>query len=159
MRDTRFKEKIFDSKSLSAKRRLAAYYEILDKAIVGLGLVDHYTIDVINIYRATILAMQQAIRNLQTLPDFLLIDGNIPLDIDCPQLPIIDGDKKSLSIAAASIVAKVTRDNIMHDYDRLYPRYEFARHKGYGTRLHFLKIKSYGPCPIHRFSFFPFKVS
>ncbi|MCX5686076.1 MAG: ribonuclease HII [Candidatus Omnitrophica bacterium] len=152
-----FKEDIDDSKKLSPKKRERAYREILDHAIVGVGIIDEKTIDRINIYRATIRAMQEAVDNLMTKPEYVLVDGRMKLPTKCPIKCIVGGDSKSLSIAAASIVAKVTRDRIMVKYDSIYPQYGFARHKGYGTKFHMAALEEHGPSPIHRFSFHPVK--
>ncbi|MFH0763506.1 MAG: ribonuclease HII [Candidatus Omnitrophota bacterium] len=157
LKDFNFLEDIDDSKRLSPKKRERAYREILDKAFVGVGIIDEKTIDRINIYRATVRAMQEAVDNLKAKPEYALVDGRMKLPTKCPIKCIVGGDSKSLSIAAASIVAKVTRDRIMVKYDSLYPQYGFARHKGYGTRLHMKALEEHGPSPIHRFSFQPVK--
>jgi len=148
---------INDSKQLSPKKRDRAYAEILKKAVVGVGIVDEKTIDAINIYQATLRAMQAAIAALDIPPDYVIVDGQMKLRTACPIKCIIKGDTKSLSIAAASIVAKVTRDRLMLKYDKRYPQYGFARHKGYGTRLHKEALAKFGPSPIHRYSFAPVK--
>ncbi|MFA5085051.1 MAG: ribonuclease HII [Candidatus Omnitrophota bacterium] len=157
IRNIRFKERIDDSKKLTAKGREGAYREILEKSIVGVGIIDEKTIDKINIYQATKKAMQMAISRLKIPPDYCLVDGNMKISTKCPLKCIVGGDSKSLSIAAASIVAKVTRDRIMIKYDELYPQYGFARHKGYGTKEHMTAIKNHGASPIHRNSFRPIK--
>jgi len=157
VRDRNFTEDIDDSKKLTSKKREKAYREILEKCIVGIGIVDEKIIDEINIYRATILAMEEAIAGLDAAPDYVIVDGRMRLSARCPIKCIIGGDSKSLSIAAASIIAKVTRDRLMMKYDEIYPQYGFARHKGYGTKLHKLAIERHGPSPIHRFSFRPVK--
>ena len=146
-----------DSKQLSPKKREKAYREILKKAIVGIGIVSEKTIDEVNIYQATLRAMQMAIANLNIPPDYVIVDGRMKLVTKCPVKCIVKGDCKSLSIAAASIVAKVTRDSLMLEYDKQYPQYGFARHKGYGTRLHMQTLKKFGPSPIHRYSYRPVK--
>lgn len=148
-----FKERIDDSKKLSAKRRELAYREIIKKAFVGIGIVDEKTIDKINIYRATIRAMEEAINNLEIPPDYVIVDGRMKIPTKCPIKCVVGGDGKCLSIAAASIIAKVTRDRIMMKYDSLYPQYGFARHKGYGTASHKAALAKHGPSPIHRRSF------
>jgi ribonuclease HII len=153
--DTRFKSEINDSKKLSAKKRKIAHKEILGKAIVGIGIVDEKMIDKINIYQATIRAMQIAISKLDIPPDYVIVDGNMKLPTKCPLKCIIRGDSTSLSIACASIVAKVTRDEIMLKYHDRYPQYNFARHKGYPTRSHKVALEAHGPSPIHRTSFRP----
>ena len=143
-----------DSKKLSEKKREALFDEIMEKAIaVGVGIVDEKVIDDINILQATYKAMRMAIDNLKVKPQILLNDAVIIPDVDIPQEKIIKGDAKSVSIAAASIIAKVTRDRLMTEYDEKYPDYGFAGHKGYGTAAHIDKIKEVGPCPIHRRSF------
>ena len=145
---------INDSKQLSAKKRDELYEEITKKAVAWkIFYIDHNVIDEINILNATYEAMRNAINGLQVKPDLLLNDAvNIP-EVSIPQVPIIKGDAKSASIAAASIVAKVSRDRLMEEYDRKYPEYGFAKNKGYGTKEHMDAIKKYGPCEIHRLSF------
>lgn len=155
LKDTNFKEKIEDSKKLSALQRKRAFPEIISKAEVGIGIVSHRIIDKINIYNATILAMEKAVANLPLKPDILLIDGRVPLKLPLRQRCIINGDGQSCSIAAASIIAKVTRDKIMEGYAKQYPQYGFKEHKGYGTKKHFSTLEKFGPSPIHRFSFAP----
>lgn len=152
-----FKERVDDSKKLSAKKREKAYSEIIKKSVFGVGIVDEKTIDKINIYQATKKAMQAALANLENDPEYVIVDGNMKLSTRCPIKCIPSGDSKSMSIAAASIIAKVTRDKIMSEYDAVYPQYGFARHKGYGTKLHMDALKKHGPSPIHRFSFNPVK--
>lgn len=152
-----FTQEINDSKKLSPRKREKAYQEILEKCIVGVGIVNEKVIDDINIYRATIKAMEMAIADLDVRPDYVIVDGRLKLVTRCPIKCIINGDSESLSIAAASIVAKVTRDRLMIEYHEKYPQYGFARHKGYGTKLHIDALKAYGPSPIHRFSFRPVK--
>ncbi len=143
-----------DSKLLTEKKRIALFDSILAMARgVGIGIIEPQEIDRINILQATRLAMKTAVTKLQTKPDYLLIDGPIRLDLDCSQESIIKGDGKSLSIAAASIIAKVTRDRIMEEFDREFPNYGFVRNKGYGTRDHQKALEVYGPCRIHRMSF------
>ncbi len=145
---------INDSKKLSPKRRDALFDEINEKAIsVATGLVSPMRIDEDNILQATYLAMKMAVINLKQRPDLLLIDAVTLPETPTPQVPIIKGDAKSISIAAASIIAKVTRDRIMEQYDEIYPEYGFAKHKGYGTAEHIAAIRKYGPCPIHRMTF------
>ncbi len=152
-----FISEINDSKKLSAKKRETAYKEIMRKAFVGIGIVGEKTIDEINIYRATIKAMEEAIANLDIPPDYVIVDGRMKLPTVCPLQCIVRGDSQSLSIAAASIIAKVTRDRIMSEHDRLYPQYGFCRHKGYPTRAHKKALKDHGPSPIHRMSFRPLR--
>ena len=145
---------INDSKKLSETKREEVYKEIDKYAVAyGVGIVSPERIDEINILQATYEAMRTAIHELSVTPDILLNDAvTIPM-VDIKQVPIIKGDAKSQSIAAASIVAKVTRDHLMEEYDKLYPEYGFAKHKGYGTAAHIKAIKEYGPCPIHRRTF------
>ncbi len=145
---------INDSKKLSEKKRDLLYDEIMQKAVaVGVGCVSWERIDEINILQATYEAMRQAIASLSTAPDLLLNDAVTIPGVDILQVPIVKGDAKSASIGAASIIAKVTRDRMMGEYDRLYPQYGFAAHKGYGTKAHIEALKKYGPCPIHRRTF------
>lgn len=145
---------INDSKKLSETKREEVYKEIDKYAVAyGVGIVSPERIDEINILQATYEAMRTAIHKLSVKPDILLNDAvTIPM-VDIKQVPIIKGDAKSQSIAAASIVAKVTRDHLMEEYDKLYPEYGFAKHKGYGTAAHIKAIKEYGPCPFHRRTF------
>ena len=145
---------INDSKKLSEKRREALYEEILEKAIaVGIGSASPEKIDEDNILQATYAAMREAIEALRVRPTKLLVDAvHIP-DVDIPQVGIVHGDALSISIAAASIVAKVTRDRLMVEYDSLYPEYGFRSNKGYGTAEHIRALREFGPTPIHRRSF------
>lgn len=143
-----------DSKQLSERQREELYEEIMEKAVsVGVGVVSHKRIDQINILQATFEAMRQAIAGLSIQPDLLLNDAVTIPQVSIRQIPIVKGDAKSLSIAAASIIAKVTRDRIMVEYDRLYPKYGFAGHKGYGAKTHIEAIQKYGMSPIHRKTF------
>ena len=144
-----------DSKKLSEKRREELFQEIQEKAVTyGVGVVSPAVIDEINILQATYEAMRQAVSAFSSEPDILLNDAVIIPGIDeKKQVKIIKGDAKSVSIAAASILAKVTRDRMMGEYDKLYPEYGFAQHKGYGTRAHMDAIREFGVCPIHRRSF------
>ena len=143
-----------DSKQLSAKRREELYEEIKEKAIAwSVGIASPALIDDINILQANYVAIRDAVASLSVKPELLLNDAMKIPGIDLPQVSIIKGDAKSVSIAAASIMAKVTRDRIMCQYDELYPEYEFASNKGYGSAAHIAAIKKYGPCPIHRRSF------
>lgn len=150
--------KLNDSKKISAKVREELYELLQEKALaVGTALVDAKTIDRVNIYQATINGMYEAIFSLQPEPQKVLIDA-VPLEgLPMPSLSLVKGDAKSASIAAASIIAKVTRDRLMDAYDKEYPQYGFARHKGYGTAEHIEALRKYGPCPIHRLSFEPVK--
>ena len=143
-----------DSKQLSAKKREELYDVIMKEAVsVGLGFVGPERIDEINILNATYEAMRQAIGKLTAEPAVLLNDAVTIPDVSIRQVPIIKGDAKSVSIAAASIVAKVTRDRLMERYDEIYPQYGFASNKGYGAAAHIEALKKYGPTPIHRRSF------
>ena len=143
-----------DSKQLSEKKREALYDEIMEKALaVSVGMASPARIDEINILQATYEAMALAVKDLNVVPDLLLNDAVTIPQIPVKQIGIIKGDARSLSIAAASIMAKVTRDHLMEEYDKLYPEYGFAKHKGYGTAAHIKAIKEYGPCPIHRRTF------
>ena len=145
---------INDSKQLTPSLRDRLYNEIYCAAVtVGIGIVDPVEIDRINILRASLRAMAIAAGNLRPRPDYLLIDGPYAAPFDLPQKPIIDGDALSVSIAAASIVAKVTRDRLMDGYDLYYPVFGFARHKGYPTKCHREAIRAHGCCPIHRRTF------
>lgn len=143
-----------DSKKLSAKKREELYDEIMEKAVaVGVGYATHKRIDEINILQATYEAMKQAVGELKVCPQILLNDAVTIPGMIIPQVPIIKGDAKSVSIAAASIIAKVTRDRLMIEYDELMPEYGFASNKGYGAQSHIEAIKKYGPSPIHRATF------
>ena len=143
-----------DSKKLSANKREELFPKIQEISVAfGLAVVDQKVIDKINILQAARLAMKQAVETLKITPGLLLIDGNQKIDSTLNQWAIVKGDSRSLSIAAASVLAKVTRDRIMDGYHKLYPQYEFNRHKGYGTRLHRNLIQEHGPCPIHRRTF------
>lgn len=143
-----------DSKKLSEKKRETLYEEILEKAAAyGVGTASPGRIDEINILQATYEAMRQAVEKLGVVPDIFLNDAVVIPGIDKKQVPIVKGDAKSVSIAAASILAKVTRDRMMAEYDRMYPQYGFGKHKGYGTAAHIAALREYGPCPIHRRTF------
>ena len=143
-----------DSKKLSEKRREELFLEIKEKALAwSVGIATPQRIDEINILQATYKAMQQAISKLSVKPDLLLNDAVTIPEVDIEQVPIIKGDAKSASIAAASIVAKVTRDRMMKEYDAVYPGYDFAKNKGYGTKAHIEGIKKQGICDIHRRTF------
>ncbi len=145
---------INDSKKLTAKKREELYSVIMDQAVaVGIGMVSPQRIDEINILQATYEAMRQAIQNLSVTPDILLNDAVTIPDVSIRQVPIIKGDAKSISIGAASIVAKVTRDRLMEEYDAILPGYGFASNKGYGSAAHIAAIKANGPTPIHRRTF------
>jgi ribonuclease HII len=145
---------INDSKKLTAPKREKLFTEIHDKSLaVGVGVEKHSLIDEVNILRATLLSMQKAVINLSFQPDYLLIDGNCGIPVNIQQKSIIKGDSSSISIAAASIVAKVTRDRLMVEYDKVFPGYGFAVHKGYGCASHLAAIAKMGPCEIHRKTF------
>ena len=147
-------EGVNDSKKLSEKKREKLYDEIMTNAVaVGIGMSDVDVIEEINILGATKEAMKEAINNLSIKPDYVLIDGNQDINIDIDRQTVISGDALSESIAAASIIAKVTRDRMLREYDKAYPEYGFAKHKGYGTKTHIEAIKEYGLTPIHRPSF------
>ena len=145
---------INDSKKLSAAKREELFDRIMDEAVaVGIGISSPGRIDEINILQATYEAMRTAAAELETVPAVLVNDAVTIPQIAIPQKPVIKGDAKCYSIAAASIIAKVTRDRMMIQYDELYPEYGFAGHKGYGSAAHIEALKKYGPCPIHRQSF------
>ena len=151
---------INDSKKLTQKRR-EGWYSLLTKdpdIKWALGIVSEKIIDEINILEAAKLAMKKALQKLSVNPDFLILDGNFILeDISINQKSVIGGDGKVISVAAASIIAKVSRDRMMEKYHKKFPAYGFDEHKGYGTKKHLLALKTHGPCPIHRFSFGPVK--
>ena len=143
-----------DSKKLSEKKREALYDEIMERAVAtGIGIVSPARIDEINILQATYEAMREAVSKLSREPDLLLIDAVTIPEMTIMQVPIIKGDAKSVSIAAASILAKVTRDRLMIEYDKILPEYGFAGHKGYGSKEQIAAIQKYGPSPIHRRTF------
>ena len=145
---------INDSKKLSEKKRDELYEKIIQTAIsYSISVVDNVTIDQINILNATKLGMANCINKLNKKPDIVLVDAVNGLDVDCEYLPIIKGDAKSYSIAAASILAKVYRDRLMMELDKEYPLYNFKKHKGYGTKEHIQNLKEYGRCKIHRDTF------
>ena len=145
---------IDDSKKLTPKKRADLFPLIQKNALaLGVGIVEAETIDRINILQAALLSMAMAVENLNVQPDYLLIDGPFPIPSDLPQKPLTKGDSLSISIAAASIIAKVTRDLMMADYDKAYPEYGFSKHKGYPTKAHREAIQRFGCSPIHRRSF------
>ena len=148
-------EDVNDSKKLSEKKREKLYDDIVQNATAwGVGIVDNNVIDEINILNATRRAMHMAIEELKVKPDYILIDAEKKVDTNgIPYLPIIKGDALSISIGAASIIAKVTRDRMMREYDKIFPMYGFEKHKGYGTKAHVEAIKENGLCMIHRKSF------
>ena len=149
-------EGLTDSKKLSEKKR-EKFYDILihDAVSYGIGIVDAKTIDEINIYEASRLAMKKAISNMQIKPDYILTDAMPILDMDVPVKPIIHGDGLSITIAAASVLAKVTRDHYMYELDKKYPQYEFKKHKGYPTKRHLELINEYGVTEDYRFTYKP----
>lgn len=147
-------EGVNDSKKLSEKKREKLFDEINERAVaIGIGIVDEKTIDEINILEATRLAMKKAVENLQVKPEHVLVDAEKKVPIEVPYTPIIKGDTLSVSIAAASIIAKVTRDRMLYEMDKKYPEYGLAKNKGYGTKAHVEAIKQYGLTEIHRKSF------
>jgi len=154
-------KKIKDSKKMTPKAREEVYDFLTKHSNIewGIGIVSEKVIDEINILEATKMAIKRALQQVQDKlnlkPDFLILDGSFGLDINLPQKSIIKGDQKVISISAASIIAKVTRDKIMEKYDEKYPQYRFDKHKGYGTKLHIKMLKKFGACPIHRKFFHP----
>ena len=144
-----------DSKKLTEKKREALFPIIQEKALAyGIGFATEQEIDEINILNATFLAMRRAVENMRITPDLLLIDGNLKPKIGvCEEVPVIKGDAKSMSIAAASVLAKVSRDRFMLELAEKFPQYAFEKHKGYGTKLHYEKIQEYGISPVHRRTF------
>ena len=155
VRDFSFSCRVDDSKKMSATAREAAFEEILGKCFVGIGVVESEVIDKINIYQASLRAMEEAVMKLKRAPDCILIDGPKTPKLPFKQFPIVDGDALSFSIACASVAAKVIRDRMMNYYDVLYPEYGFKKHKGYGTADHLEALRKNGPCKIHRRSFGP----
>lgn len=147
-------EGLNDSKKLSEKKREELYEKITDAALsYNIEMVDEKVIDEINILQATYMAMNRAVCGLKIKPDYVLIDGNRIEGMEIPHETVVKGDLKSVSVAAASILAKVTRDRYICDIAKMYPEYNFAKHKGYGTKEHTEAILKYGPCPIHRMTF------
>ena len=148
-------EGVNDSKKVSEKKREALYDQILEEAIAyGVGIIDQKEIDELNILNATKKGLTTALKELKVKPERILVDALNGIDtLGIPYTSIIKGDAKSYSIAAASIIAKVTRDRIMREWDELYPMYGFEKHKGYGTKMHIDAIKENGLCPLHRLSF------
>jgi ribonuclease HII len=145
---------VTDSKKLTESARERLIGTIRNSALsIGVGIVDHETIDRINILRAALLAMKRAVENGTKVPEYLLVDGIHSLDLAIPQRAVPKGDSRCLAVAAASIVAKVTRDGLMGEYHRQFPGYRFDRHKGYGTKEHLERIRKLGPCSIHRKTF------
>ncbi len=146
-----------DSKKVSEKCRKALYFKIARAGLIGIGVASEKEIDEINIYQASRLAMKRAVLNLTQTPDALLIDGPMRLDVEIAQKGITHGDVKSACISAASIIAKVFRDNLMRDIHKKYPQYGFLKNKGYGTKEHMAALNKFGSAPIHRLSFSPVK--
>jgi len=143
-----------DSKKLTDKKRRELFPVIKEKAIAyGIGLASEKEIDEINILQATFLAMQRAMDQLSVKPDLALIDGNRQKDFGIPAKTVVKGDSLSANIAAASILAKVTRDDLMVELAKQYPQYQFEIHKGYGTKAHYAALTEHGPCPVHRMTF------
>ena len=148
-------EGLNDSKQLSEKKRNQYYDMIKKEAIaIGIGIVDAKTIDEINIYEASRLAMKLALENLEVSPDYILTDA-MPIELDTPLEAIIHGDALSISIAAGSVIAKVTRDRLMEEFDKIHPEYEFKNHKGYPTKRHLELLSKYGPLENYRFTYKP----
>jgi ribonuclease HII len=144
-----------DSKKLTEAKRELLFAEIMATSFVGIGIGDELRIDRDNILATTLWAMGEAVVQLRLPPDYALVDGNRSPHLPCKTQTIVEGDGRSLSVAAASIIAKVTRDRLMMALDTQYPAYGFARHKGYGTELHHAALLKHGPCPYHRKSFKP----
>lgn len=143
-----------DSKKLSDKRRRELFPMIKEQAVAyGIGFADHREIDEINILQATFLAMKRALAAMEKAPDFALIDGNRKTEFGLPVKAVVKGDSLSANIAAASVLAKVSRDDLMEAMAKEYPQYGFEIHKGYGTKMHYEALRTYGPCPIHRMTF------
>ncbi len=148
-------KQIGDSKKISPEKRESLFFTITNEAeSYGVGIATHMEVDLFNIHQASLLAMQRAVKMLDVIPDVILVDGRFAIpDLNIEQITVKAGDETVQSIAAASVVAKVTRDAIMEKYHDAFPQYNFARHKGYPTREHRKAIEKYGPCPIHRKSF------
>jgi len=150
-------EGLNDSKKLSEFKRQQLFDQIIEKELIcAVGIIDHECIDRLNILQASLLAMRKAVTDLDQNPDFILVDGKFTIpNLDLPQYAVVKGDARCRAIAAASIIAKVTRDKIMDKYQALYPSFSFAQHKGYPTELHLAELKEHGPCEIHRRTFRP----
>lgn len=156
LKEHEFLEGVTDSKKLSEKKREQYYEIIMENAVsVGIGIISPATIDEVNIYQATILAMKEAVKNCKIKPDYILVDGNMKIDFEIPSKSIVKGDQLSLTIAAASIIAKVTRDRMLIELDGQYPMYGFKNHKGYPTKQHLEAIQKYGLIEGYRKSFKP----
>lgn len=156
IRDSGFSERIDDSKKLTPRMRERAFLDIMKRCDVGIGCVGVEDIDRLNIFNATLMAMKRAVAELEEKPDHLLIDGRMDVPVKARRTFLTSGESRSVSIACASIIAKVFRDRLMMEEDRRYPGYGFRRHKGYGTREHMDAIKKHGLSPIHRKTFGPF---
>ncbi len=154
--DKDFATRIDDSKKLTENMRKKAYIDIMKRCQVGIGMASVEEIDSINIYQATILAMKRAVEDLAIKPDFLLVDGNMNITFEQKHLCLTSGESKSVSIACASVIAKVYRDELMKDLDKEFPMYGFAKHKGYGTKQHMDAIRKHGLSKMHRKTFGPF---
>ena len=152
-------DKINDSKQLTPAKRAEIFFQLKKhpKVDFGIGIIDAEIIDEINILQATLLAMKESIKRLSIMPNAVIVDGKQTPDVDMYKVAIVKGDAQSLSIAAASIIAKETRDALMDEYHEKWPKYGFNKHKGYGTKFHREMIEKYGPCPIHRVTFEPIK--
>ena len=147
-------EGVNDSKKLSEKKREKLFDEIIEHAIAySIKSCDNFVIDDINILAATMQTMKNAVEDLSIIPDIVFVDGNHIPELNVPAECVIHGDAVSASIAAASILAKVSRDRFMYEMDKKYPEYDFAKHKGYGTKLHYEKLREFGPCELHRLTF------
>lgn len=147
-------EGVNDSKKLSEKKREKLFDEIIEHAIAySIKSCDNFVIDDINILAATMQTMKNAVEDLSILPDIVFVDGNRLPELNVPAKCVIHGDAVSASIASASILAKVSRDRFMYEMDKKYPEYDFAKHKGYGTKLHYEKLREFGPCELHRLTF------
>lgn len=157
VRDFSFSAPIDDSKKMTPRAREAAFDEIMAKCAVSFAVVDHEEIDRLNIFQATMQAMKRALAGLSETPEMALVDGPHAPTMGCRAEAVVDGDAKSFSIACASVIAKVTRDRLMEEYDGKFPAYGFKKHKGYGTAGHVAAIREHGPCEIHRRSFEPIK--
>ncbi len=150
-------EGLTDSKKLSGPRREEMFEQIIELGLIcAVGVIDHETIDRINILRASLMAMRKAVMELKQVPDIILVDGNYPIpNIEQPQFAVVGGDRQCQSISAASIVAKITRDRIMDKYEAMFPSFSFSKHKGYPTPEHLEELREFGPTDIHRRSFKP----
>ena len=154
LKDGAYIEGLNDSKKISEKKREMLYDKVIENSLsYAIGISDVDVIEKVNILNATKIAMKKALDDLKIKPDYVIIDGNQLIDTDIPEKYVVSGDSKSQSIAAASILAKVTRDRMIRELDKKYPEYGFAKHKGYGTKEHIEAIKKYGLCEIHRPSF------